>query len=188
LQSNEKALAEKHADLLAAHLLLLIEIKHFRDDEQVVIVMLDLRPLARVEHVFESEWVEVESFSEQAQHIDVAETVDVDPRDPFIIEMREKLIAVGDEAFLEMRSIVFNQSDDWRMPLGIGAKSEHTGRFARNGLTDFEHSAFCRKAHCSARRKRAGPQPERPTLNFEYSEGRNSCDAAERAGLGLRES
>ena len=169
-----------------------IEIKHFRDDEQVVIVMLNFRPLARVEHILKSEWVEVESFSEQAQHVNVTETIYVDPCDPFIIEMREKLVPVSDQAFLEMRSIVFYQSDDWRTPLGIGAKSERAGRFARNGLTDFEHSAFCRKAECSARRKRTGTpirlrqgygRDRRPTLNFEYSGRRNSCDTAERAGL-----
>ena len=56
--------------------------------------------------------------------------------------MMEKFVAVGNLAFLEMCSIIFNQSDDWRMPLGIGAKSERPRRFARNGMTDLEHVAF----------------------------------------------
>lgn len=106
--------------------------------------MLDFRPLARVEHVFECERVKVESFSEQPQYVDVAEAVDIDPRYPIVIEMFEKFVAIGDQTFLEMRSIIFNQSDDWRTLLDIGAKIENAGRFARNGLTDSEHTAFSR--------------------------------------------
>ena len=86
--------------------------------------------------------MEIECVAEQAQHVDVAEPVDVDPGDALIVEMFEKFVAVSNLAFLEMRSIIFDQGDDWRPPPGIGAKSECAGRFARNGMTDLEHVAF----------------------------------------------
>ena len=104
--------------------------------------MLDLWTLPGVEYVFESKRMKVESPSEKAQHVDVVEPIDVDPGDAIIIEMFEKFVAVGNLAFLEMCSIIFNQGDDRRMPLDVGAKCECARRFARNGMTNLEHIAF----------------------------------------------
>ncbi len=63
---NEEILAEKHADLFAAHLLFLIQVEHLRDDEEVAVILLHLGALAGRENVFERERMKVELRSERS--------------------------------------------------------------------------------------------------------------------------
>src|ERR1043166_1253068 len=67
LQRNQKSLAQKHAHLLAAHSLLRIQVKHLRNDEEIVIVLLGLRSLPGLEHILERKRMQMESFPEHAQ-------------------------------------------------------------------------------------------------------------------------
>src|SRR5687767_2321099 len=78
LDGDEEIFSQKHADLLAAHLFFGIQIKHLRDDEEVIVVLLHLGPLASREHVFERERMEVKLLSERAENVDIPQPVDVD--------------------------------------------------------------------------------------------------------------
>jgi hypothetical protein len=49
------------------------------------------------------ERMEIETRPERAEHLDVAEPVDVDPGDALVIEMRQEFSRVGDGAFFKMR-------------------------------------------------------------------------------------
>jgi hypothetical protein len=87
LQRNQKSLAQKHAHLLAAHLALRIQVKHLRNDEEIVIVLLGIRSLPGLKHIFERERMQMESFPKHAQHIEIAQPDDVDPGHSFFIEV-----------------------------------------------------------------------------------------------------
>ena len=87
LECDQEIFSEKHADLLAAHYFPVIEVKHVRDDEKIVVVLLDLRPLRGIEDVFERERMQIETRTERAQDFDVPQPIDVDPGHALIIEM-----------------------------------------------------------------------------------------------------
>src|SRR5207237_7274616 len=111
LESNEKMFPEEHADLFATHLLRLIQVEHLHDDKQVVVVLLDLRTLAGGKHIFQRERREIETRSEGAKNVDVAESVDVDPSHALIVQMRKEFLVVIDGALFEVRTIIFDQGD-----------------------------------------------------------------------------
>lgn len=81
LEGEEKIIAEEKAHLLEDEFLLAVEVNHFADDEDVLLIRLDLGPLRGVEHVLEGKWMQAESPAELSQEIEVAESVDVDPVD-----------------------------------------------------------------------------------------------------------
>jgi hypothetical protein len=72
---------------LAAHLLLRIQVKHLRNDEEIVIVLLGLRALPGLKHILERKRMQMESFPKHAQHIEIAQPVDVDPGHSFVVEV-----------------------------------------------------------------------------------------------------
>ena len=117
LRRYEEIFPQKHADLLAAHLFLGIEIKHLRDDEEVLVVLLHLGPLASREHVFERERMNVELRPERAENVDVPQPVDVDPADALVVEVRQEFLFVGDAALLEVLAVYRSAGEAGAWPL-----------------------------------------------------------------------
>jgi DNA-binding NarL/FixJ family response regulator len=70
LEGHDEALADEHRDLLVRRLRLLR--RHSRDHEELILEFLGLRPLMRVDHVFEGQSVQAErlaaSLHEQVRH------------------------------------------------------------------------------------------------------------------------
>jgi hypothetical protein len=140
LHGDEEVRAKKHADLFAGKALVLFEVKHLSDDEEVAFVLLGFGPLADVEHVFECEWMHLEPLAEPPQHLDIAEAVDVDPRHFVVVETAEQFLDVLDSAFFEGALVVFDEGYDRRHGLPIGEVwCEGGGRLARDWIACFEH-------------------------------------------------
>ena len=128
-------------------MLLIVEIKHLDDDEEVTVILLELGALAGREHIFERERMEIKTRTERAQNIDVAQPVDVDPGDAIVIEVRKELVLVRDRAFLETGAVIFDQRDV--RPLAVRPffpRAQRPRRFARDGIACLEHGVFCDRA------------------------------------------
>ena len=143
--------------MLAAYLLVLIEIKHFRDDEEIVIILFHLRTLARVEHVFQGQRVQIETLPEDAQNAQVTQAVDVDPGDKLIAEMREELITADVLSFLKTVRSILDEGDDRRFLRRILREFEQPRGLAGHYVTSsFEHPASCSRGPSRASMKQTG--------------------------------
>ena len=136
-----------------AHDSFLIEIKHLRDDEEVIAVLLDLRALAGIEHIFQCQRMQVKPFAEHAENFDVAEPVDIDPGDQFIVEMRKKFARIAHDVFVEMFRIVLDQGNDGRLVGDFLVNLQHSRRLTRDGIASLKHVSSSEKIACPASRK-----------------------------------
>ena len=93
---------------------------HVRDDEQVVVVLLGLRTLVCVDHIFQGQRMEVEQFTDRLDRFGVAESLDVDPGDGRLAEQLAHLVAVSDALLGELIGAVGNNVHDRRAGRGIG--------------------------------------------------------------------
>ena len=103
-------MAEKHADLLAAHLQFGVAIDHLRDDEEVLFVRLHLRSLAGVERVLEGEGMEPVFFPERLENLRVAQPLDVEPADAAVVGESGQVGDGRDGFFHEAGAVVLDQS------------------------------------------------------------------------------
>src|SRR4051794_28730438 len=132
LEGNEKVFSQKHTDLLAAHDLTAIEVKHVSDEEKVVVVLLNLWALEGIENVFQGQRVQIKLRTEGAQDPDIAEAVDVDPGNALVVEMRQKLPDVLDHALFQVDAVEFDEGNDRLAPHHFLLQAKGAGRFARN--------------------------------------------------------
>ena len=159
LDGDEELLADEHAHLLTLDVPLGIEVEHFRDDEEVAVILLHLGPLAGVEDVFQRKGVEIETFANLFQDLDVPEAIDINPRDAIIVEAGEELFHVLDLPFDQVVLIVFDEGD-----LGgdggplADARREGRRSLAGDWAMGFEHGGpqFTPGRHACQRRAR-GP-------------------------------
>ncbi len=101
--------AEHDAELLLFDLLaLLIPGEGTQDDEELLVVVLDLGPLAGAEHVFDDERVQPRALADLADELDVVQPIDVQPRDErragegeALGDLRGRALAHGCAAVLE---------------------------------------------------------------------------------------
>ncbi len=66
--------------------------EHLRDDEEIIIKILQLWPLLRVQDVFQDQSVQTKVFSDLLYNIYVMEAVDVDPGHGGLICIRKTLV------------------------------------------------------------------------------------------------
>src|SRR4029434_6036123 len=123
---------------------ILVEIKHFRDDEEIVIILFHFWTLVRVEHVFQGQRVQIETLPEDAQNAQVTQAVDIDPGDKLIVEMREELIRADVLPFFKTVRSILNEGDDRRFLGRILRKFEQPRSLAGNYVaSSFDHAASC---------------------------------------------
>ena len=150
-----------------------------RDDEEIVVVLLNLRPLCGVEDVFERERMQIETRTERAQDFDVPQPIDVDPGHALIIEMRNQFFPVLGDLFLEMGPVVLDEPDDRLAPDRFVARSQRPRRFAWNRVTQFEHESGERL------RRERGHRQIFPAPQFHHPETDDREDVADQMrGLG----
>jgi hypothetical protein len=109
LEGDQGVLGQEHAHLLRFDLL--FEMEHAHDDVEVVAVVVDLRALAHVEHVFVRERMEAEQVAELADDLDVADAVDVDPEHARLALVRGELRDAREALLLDGISRVVKHLD-----------------------------------------------------------------------------
>ena len=140
--------------MLAAYLLVLVEINHLGDDEEIVIILFHLRALAGVEHVFQGQRVQIETLPEDAQDAQVTQAIDVDPGDKLIAEMREELVTADVLPFLKTVKSILDEGDDRRFVRSILREFEQPRSLAGHHVTSsFEHPASCSRGPSRASMK-----------------------------------
>ena len=135
LDGNEKGLPEEHAHLFGAYIFVVLEINHFGEEEEIVVILFDLWALVGIEHVFQGERVQVEALTQDAQDTEVAQAIDVNPGHELVIEMPEKLVTVYVRFFFKAVGPVLDQGDDRGLLWRILRELKHAGRFARDHAT-----------------------------------------------------
>ena len=70
--------------------------------------------------------MEIETRAEEPKNFDVSESIDIDPRNPLVIEVGEQFLGVVNRALFEIRAIVFDQRDDGAAGVCSVAWAQHT--------------------------------------------------------------
>ena len=99
LEGNDEILAEEHGDLFVTVGRDVVD--HAHDDEGVVLEEIDLRPLAGVDDVFQSQRMQVENPADLLDQLDVGEARTVQPDDRPVVAMGIEIVDAGIVSGLE---------------------------------------------------------------------------------------
>ena len=111
LHGDEEIFPKEKAHLLTADRPALVLIDHLRDDEHIVGRVLDLRPLAGVQHILKCQRMDAELLPEESERLNVAKSVDVDPGNLAVVEVACQLREIRDIPLLDPILVILDDPD-----------------------------------------------------------------------------
>jgi hypothetical protein len=136
-------------------------IGHLQHDEKLIIVLVEMRPLAGTKHILQRERMNAEMFAQLLQGIDITEPANIDPVHPRSVEGIE--VGYLDLALLERVSIVLDQLE-LRFTAGlIGQRNQCCRWRTRSGIAEFLHRTA--KSWMKSRPENSGKRINEPRMD-----------------------
>ncbi len=137
MKRENKPVRHHHAQLLVHyHLCLAVKPDHFQDNEQIVVIVIDFRPLARIEDVFEYQGMQIKHRSDPADVFYIVQSVNVDPGHGSRGFLIVQILDISDFFFSEVMRIIVDEPDVH------GIHFLRTHKMSAPGLCPFTCSLF----------------------------------------------
>jgi hypothetical protein len=126
----------------------LLLIDHVTDDKEMVSVVLDFRPLGRIEDILQGEGMEIETVSEFSKKRNIVEPIHVYPIPHGWIESLDQILKGIDLRFKDLLAVILNERNHRRACLG---RMRHQRCWWRAGRLVFKanHPCFGQRRHPS---------------------------------------
>ena len=133
LEGENVAGSENETDLLDAYTVGRIELQHFRDEEKIVAVILQLRPLACVEDILLHQRMDAETAADRLDDRDIVDTVDIQPLNRGLAAQVQAFLNPLEIMFVEAFGTVVEQADTALFRPAFPDMDQRSGRNADLG-------------------------------------------------------
>ncbi len=102
LEREHVVFTHHQRDLLHIDVTAVLHFYHPRNDQHLAVVHLGLRTLGHIDHVFHRQGVDRKDLADLTNHRLVAESLDVDPCQVFLVQRGDKLLGIADLLLLDL--------------------------------------------------------------------------------------